>query len=125
MKTIVNVLLMALLVSSNGCMSMKVADLAKGHTTERIDASKIENGDKVVDLDGGSGIAYVIQHPKGEDTSRLKMPAIPSYYEFYIARPRPAYYALMPLSIPADIATLPIQVIVVGVLTFTMPPVSH
>ena len=82
-------------------------------TLERIDLSHIQKGDKIEICD--HGVIYVIQHPAGKDNSKLDMPEMRDYFQycrFYIARPRPAYYALLPLSVPVDIVTFPFVAIV-------------
>ena len=68
MKTIIGLLLIALLVSTNGCMTNATIQGAEGHHAGWSDAP----------------------------------PA---------STPHPAYYALLPLTIPLDIATCPIQAI--------------
>ena len=68
MKTITSFLLLALLASSNGCMTYTAVQRAKGK-------------DNVV-----TG-----HHP---------------------TEPQPGHYALLPLTVPADIVTSPIQLIV-------------
>jgi hypothetical protein len=105
-------------------MTSNVIDLERGQTYERIEPSQIEKGDKVRYY--GHGVAYVIKHPVGKDTSQLKMPIddVNFYHCYYIARPQPGYYALMPLSVPFDIATSPIQLIVYAVGSAVAPPVG-
>jgi uncharacterized protein YceK len=65
-----SVVVVALFVSSNGCMTMATADHAKAKTHED------DKGNVVVDK-----------------------------------KSQPAYYALMPLTVPADIVTLPFQAV--------------
>ena len=67
MKTIVGLLLIALLVSTNGCVTHATVERAKGHQLYWSDAP--------------------------DNT------------------PHPAYYGFLPLTIPLDIATCPIQAI--------------
>ena len=113
MKNLFILFLVSTLIVSSGCMSSGVADLAEGYTNERIDASDLQKGDRVIDEDRVS--AYVIRHSPRKDTTHLEVPTPPSHLKLYIARPHPAYYALAPLAVAADIATLPIQVLVIGI----------
>jgi hypothetical protein len=80
MKIITSLLLIALLVSSNGCMTYDAIQHAKGQPAPYF---AFGNDDVQKNIDG---------------------------------KPHPAYYAWLPLSIPADIATAPIQGI--GLLIF-------
>ena len=76
MKTIYTSLLLALLVSTNGCMTYSAVKRAKGE----------QNG--------------VMGWPASE--------------------PQSGYYALVPLTVPADIATSPFQLIVIVLLYASM-----
>lgn len=111
MKYIVTFLLAILLVASNGCITSVTVYHAKGYTRDRVEVSK---GDKLIPHNGR---LYVLQHPEGEESSQLKlpdnMPPNPQNYAFYAYRPHPAYYALLPLTVPADTVTLPIQALAV------------
>ena len=78
MKIIISLLLITLLVSSNGCMSYSAVQDAKGHQDKTM---WIWRGQTSGDSDNKS---------------------------------RPAYYLLLPVTIPADIVTSPIQAIVFG-----------
>jgi hypothetical protein len=126
-KTVVNFLLLVLLASSSGCLtSFYAVHKAGGFTNDRIDVSQIKKGDEIINFGSGapSGIGYVIQYPKEKDNSNLKMPDTKPYYEFYVSRPHPAYYALLPLTVPLDIVTFPIQVVGVGVWVCAIGPVA-
>ena len=76
-KIFVNLLLIALLVSLNGCLTYKTIGRAQGTATGSFFLPT-----KSVDANGV--------------TVRLN-------------KPHPAYYALLPLTIPVDIATSPVQ----------------
>jgi len=102
-------------------LSSKVCLKADGYTNEGIEASKIKKGDKIVEYDSGSGVGYVVQYPDGKDNSKLKMPDIKPNYEFYVCRPKPAYYTLLPLTLPVDVVILPYT----AYKFCTTPPVSH
>ena len=78
MKTIVSFLLIALLVSSNGCMSYSAVQDAKGHQDKTMWLGR----------EPTSGASDNKSHP--------------------------GYYFLLPLTIPGDIVTSPIQAIVFG-----------
>jgi hypothetical protein len=111
MKTILSLFLIALLFCLSGCMlTSKVVDKAHGYSyadADQIYPSQIKKGDKVGIISARSGWAYVIQYPKDKDNSKEQMPVIPPYYSFYICRPHPAYYLLVPLTVPADIIIFP------------------
>jgi hypothetical protein len=77
MKTVVSLLLFALLVSSNGCMTYSTVQRAKGDYN------------------------VVTGHKPDE--------------------PHSGYYALIPLTVPLDAATSPIQLIYYVVLSNTSP----
>ena len=72
MKAICTILLFALLVSTNGCMTYSTVKRARGE----------ENP--------------VMGRPAGE--------------------PQPGYYALLPLTVPADIVTSPFQLILIALV---------
>ncbi len=121
-KIIFSFLLISLLFCLSGCLlTSKVSEKAEGNTWQRIDPSQIKKGDKVGVIDAGAGACYVIQYPKDKDNSKKKMPVIPPYHDFYICKPKPAYYALVPLTIPTDIVIFPYT----AYLIVTTPPVSH
>jgi hypothetical protein len=108
MKIIASLLLIALLVSSNGCMSTGAVQRAEGHTSEWV---VVEKTDKVVEHDG---ICTVTREnpPKGEKAEIRFI----RYSEVaggggYAYRPNPAYYALLPLTVPLDIVTGPFQLL--------------
>ena len=102
-----------LILCVNGCaLTTKVADKARGYTSERINLSQIKKGDKVGYEDAREKNCYVIQFPQEKDNSKLEMPTIPprpGY--FYICKPHPAYYALIPLTIPIDIVIFPYNIV--------------
>ena len=119
---ITSFLVISLLVTSSGCLiSSHVVYKAEGFTDERIDRSRIERGDKIGVMDAEAGAYYVIKYPKDKDNSKLPMPVIPEFNQFYICRPHPAYYALLPLTLPVDIVIFPYTIFVIC----TSPPVSH
>ncbi len=92
-KTLVSLLLIALVIGSNGCLTQSTIKYAEGNPT----------------------YAW-IGAPSGDVAPDNT--------------PKPAYYALLPLTIPADIVTAPIQVVGYGCLIGLacmgfFPPVSH
>jgi hypothetical protein len=120
-KIISGVLLIALLMNSSGCMTYSAVHKARGYTNETVPVSK---GDKLIVKDG---VYYVFQHPKDEDVSKLSLPdnmpktKQPWMWTYYLYKPRPSYYAWLPLSVPADIATSPVQGIVFLLIGITQP----
>jgi hypothetical protein len=80
MKTIASFLLIALLVSSNGCMTYYATQAAKGDTSSALVPS---------------GNLEVMDH-----------------------KSHPGYYFLIPLTVPADIATSPFQLLYFGLMEF-------
>ena len=109
MKIIISFLLIALLVSSNGCMTGQTVQRAKGYTKETIQPLK---GDTVFQH---GGLTYIIQHKhaEGETNSVLVLPYnVPTPYLAY--RPSPAYYVLIPFAFVGDIVTFPFQLFVYG-----------
>jgi hypothetical protein len=95
-----------LLVGSTGCTSVSTIETARGYTRERVQVSK---GDRVFKVDS---IYYAAQYPKEKDSSNLPMPEnLPEdpTSAVYAYRPQPAYYLLLPLAIPWDILTSPVQ----------------
>lgn len=105
-----------------GCVSFEVVKLAKGYTNEEIWPSQVEKGDKIVDTIDDSAAVYIVRHKGQKDSTKATIPKIPENYSVFLANPRPAYYTLLLLSVPIDVATLPIQIIC---LPFTTLPVSH
>ena len=102
--------------ATNGCMtSDKIINLAKGRTNEKIDISQIERGDVVQEWDTKNRAVYIIKHPKEKDCSLSPAPFLPLQYEnnYFISKPAPLYYGLLPVTIPIDIVTFPIQLIFV------------
>ncbi len=98
--------LTAVLMMSNGCMSATAIYNARGYTGEIVHVSK---GDKLFKHNGEQ---YAIQYPKGKETSNLSSPDIPPGTTVFAYKPRPAYYLLLPLTIPADVVTGPWQIFV-------------
>jgi len=121
-KIIISFLLIGVLIGSNGCLtSSKVVHKAEGYTDKTIFRDQIKKGDKVGVIDASYGAYYVIQYPTGKDNSKLKMPSLPNTPYFFIARPHPAYYALLPVTIPVDIVIFPYTLVLIA----TAPPVSQ
>jgi len=88
-------------------MTSSTIEKARGYTYEPVQVSK---GDRV--FKHGS-IYYVAQHPKGKDNSNLPMPEnMPENpgTALYAYKPQPAYYLLLPLAVPWDILTSPVQI---------------
>ena len=79
MKALVGIMCIALLVSLNGCMTDSAIQEAEGHP-----------------------------ELARSDWSQFGRPATPSPSQ-PPPKPHPAYYALLPLTIPADIALYPVQ----------------
>jgi hypothetical protein len=95
---------------------------AVGYTDEQ--EPQPSNGDKLITY---RGVYFVVHPPKGTDVSHLSlpenMPSTPvSYYAF---KPKPALYTLLPLTVAADVALLPIEAVGGGLGTlffYTLMP---
>jgi hypothetical protein len=77
-RMLICLILLALLVGSNGCMTQSAIKYAKGHPEKAW-------------INNSFGYANLPTDPK--------------------SKPHPAYYVLLPLSAPADVATSPFQLI--------------
>src|ERR1700692_1245408 len=111
MKTIASLLLIALLVSSNGCMTAATIKRGKGYTDEQVQPLK---GDTVF-LHGG--LSYVVQQkqPEGENAKKMPPTALQPYPPPYRAyKPSPGCYPFLIVTVPLDAATFPLQAIGVG-----------
>ena len=86
-------------------MSTGAVQRAEGHTSEWV---MVEKTDKVVVHDGIS-TATRENPPKGEKAEVRFIRA--SEVGGYAYRPNPAYYALLPLTVPLDIVTGPFQLL--------------
>ena len=91
MKIIVRLLLIALLVSTNGCMTYNVVQDAKGHPERAMWFHR--SADKETEKQSKA------REERLEDTE-----------------PHPAYYAWIPLTVVGDIALSPIEIIFSPVL---------
>jgi hypothetical protein len=103
MKTIGTLLFIVILFSSNGCMTYSSVQRARGHGGEWVEFSSC---DRIIQNDGTNCVVTRIS-PKGETNQMRLHLETPS--AGYVCKP--AYYALLPLTIPADIATFPFQLI--------------
>jgi len=104
MKTIVGIfLLVAMLFSFNGCMTYSSVQRATGNGGEFVE---IGGRDQIVQYDGTNCVIKRIS-PKGE-TNEMRLHLVTDHSGYVY---KPGYYALLPLTVPADIATLPFQLI--------------
>jgi hypothetical protein len=99
-RTLTSLWLVALLIGANGCLTQSAIEYAGGHPGQ----AWLNNdfGNSVLPIaplsppgliwtNNGLGFSYPPENPQ--------------------AKPQPAYYLLLPLSVPADIATVPFQII--------------
>jgi len=103
MKIIGTLLLITLLFLSNGCMTYSSVQRAQGNGGEFVE---INGSDKIVDYDRTNCVIQRIS-PKGE-TNEMHLHLVTDH-SGYVRKP--GYYALLPLTVPADIATSPFQVL--------------
>ena len=115
MKTIRSLLLIAILLNLNGCMTSASIQRAKGYTTELVDPV---NGDTYF-IHGG--ITYIVQHKPGagETNSTLALPHN-VHRPYFAYKPNLGYYFLLPLTIPADITLSPFELIFYGAIGLAM-----
>jgi len=107
MKIIGTFLLFTTLFFSNGCMTYSSVQRAQGHGGEWVE---IKPSDQIIRYDGTNCVIKRIS-PKGETNEmclHLETPKDGTQAGYVC---KPAYYALLPLTIPADIATSPFQVL--------------
>jgi hypothetical protein len=86
-KIIGSIMLIAFLVTSNGCMTQSTIKYAQGHSHQAW-------------INNGFGSGYI-----GGDEPK----------------PNPYYYFLLPLAVPADVATSPLQLIGLGLAHLLTP----
>jgi hypothetical protein len=106
MKIILNLLLIVLLATSNGCLTSATVHRAEGYTSQHIQLSK---GDTVVKMDP-AGTYWIKPAPKGEDVSKMSVPDIwpeSKGWKYRLYKPNAAYYVLVPVTVPIDIVSLP------------------
>lgn len=97
-----------MLIFSNGCITYNTVHRAQGYTPERV---VVKEGDEVIKNDGVS-FAIKRKDAKGENEEVRFIPDSPAQPSMGFAyKPNGAYYALLLLTIPADIVTSPIQLI--------------
>jgi hypothetical protein len=84
-RTLTSLLLIALIIGANGCMTQSAVKYGNGHPDKAWINNKFDT-------------AYLAPDPN--------------------TKPHPAYYALIPLSFPADVATSPFQLIVAVIDSF-------
>jgi hypothetical protein len=90
LKTLMSLALLALLVGSNGCVTQSAIQYAKGQREKAWVNNMFGYGDT------GPPPEYAPPGPK--------------------PKPHPAYYCLLPLSVPTDVATSPFQLLWYGFL---------
>jgi hypothetical protein len=108
MKTIGTLTLITMLFISNGCMTYSSVQRAQGRGGEWVE---IKATDQIVRDDGTNCVIKRIGPNGGTNEMRLHLetPKAGTTKAGYVCKP--AYYALLPLTIPADIATFPFQLI--------------
>jgi hypothetical protein len=111
MKSIGCFWLLVLCLMITGCTTTAMVKRAKGYTDEQVQPSK---GDDVFQHRGNS---YVIQKQRRDGENVEVMPREmlqgfpPPYYAF---KPCPGAYPFLVFTVPFDAATLPLQVIGLG-----------
>jgi hypothetical protein len=106
MKSIGTLLLVALIFFSNGCMTYSSVQRARGTGGEWVE---MNSSDRIIRRDPKDGTQCVIQRisQKGE-TNEMRLHLVTGDASAgYVCKP--GYYALLPLTVPADIATSPFQ----------------
>lgn len=112
MKTIASLLLIALIVGSNGCMTAANVERAKGYTNEPTQPLK---GDTVF-LHGDHYYVIRQKQPAGKEAEKLP-PTTPqgSQGSYYAFKPCLGCYVFTLATVPLDIVTSPFQLIGLGV----------
>jgi hypothetical protein len=100
-RTLTSLWLVALIIGANGCLTQSAIENARGHP----DQAWINNG---FGCNNGLPIAPAPLPDQTWTNNGLGYGYSPGNPK---AKPHPAYYLLLPLSVPADIATSPFQLI--------------
>lgn len=103
MKAIGVLLMVALLFICNGCMTYSSVRIAQGRQGEWV---QMKPSDQIIRSDGTNCVLQRIS-PAGE-TNEVRLHLI-TPKAGYVRKP--GYYALLPVTIPADIVTFPFQLI--------------
>ena len=103
-RTLTSLGLVALLIGANGCLTQSAIQYARGRP-----------GEAWVNDDFGNRALPLEPVDMAWTTNGFEFGGSPGNPP---AKPQPTYYLLLPVSVPADIATLPFQIIGLAVYQF-------
>jgi hypothetical protein len=116
MKIVASISLATLLVCANGCVTHWAIGRASGHNTSSW--VSVEKGDSVTQTNGVCTLVRV--NPANKEETKIRFIRAPvSKFESckeseaggWLYKPNAAYYALLPLTVPTDIALSPFYAI--------------